>query len=36
MTTIGAFDAKTHLNKLLTRVSKGETISGHAPRGADR
>ena len=26
MTTVGAFDAKTHLNRLLTRVSKGETI----------
>ena len=26
MTTVGAFDAKTHLNKLLSRVSKGEVI----------
>jgi len=26
MTTVGAFDAKTHLNDLLKRVSKGETI----------
>jgi prevent-host-death family protein len=26
MTTIGAFDAKTHLNALLRRVSKGEVI----------
>lgn len=26
MTTVGAFDAKTHLNRLLTRVAKGETI----------
>ena len=26
MTTVGAFDAKTHLNALLKRVSKGETI----------
>ncbi len=26
MTTVGAFDAKTHLNELLRRVSKGETI----------
>ena len=26
MTTVGAFDAKTHLNRLLARVSKGETI----------
>ena len=26
MTTVGAFDAKTHLNALLRRVSKGETI----------
>ena len=26
MTTVGAFDAKTHLNALLERVSKGETI----------
>lgn len=26
MTTIGAFDAKTHLPELLERVSKGETI----------
>lgn len=26
MITVGAFDAKTHLNKLLTRVSKGEII----------
>ena len=25
-TTIGAFDAKTHLNALLKRVSRGETI----------
>ena len=25
-TTIGAFDAKTHLNALLKRVSKGEII----------
>jgi prevent-host-death family protein len=24
--TVGAFDAKTHLNALLKRVSKGETI----------
>jgi prevent-host-death family protein len=26
MRTVGAFEAKTHLNKLLERVSKGETI----------
>ncbi len=26
MTTVGAFDAKTHLNSLLKRVAKGETI----------
>jgi len=26
MTTVGAFDAKTHLNALLKRVAKGETI----------
>jgi prevent-host-death family protein len=26
MKTIGAFDAKTHLNQLLDRASKGETI----------
>ena len=26
MTTVGAFDAKTHLNALLKRVSQGETI----------
>ena len=26
MTTVGAFDAKTHLNALLKRVSKGEVI----------
>ncbi len=26
MKTVGAFDAKTHLNELLQRVSKGETI----------
>ena len=26
MTTVGAFDAKTHLNSLLKRVSQGETI----------
>jgi len=26
MTTVGVFDAKTHLNALLERVSKGETI----------
>jgi prevent-host-death family protein len=26
MTTVGAFDAKTHLNALLRRVSKGEVI----------
>ena len=25
-TTVGTFDAKTHLNGLLKRVSKGETI----------
>lgn len=25
-TTIGAFDAKTHLSALLRRVSRGETI----------
>jgi prevent-host-death family protein len=25
-TTVGVFDAKTHLNGLLKRVSKGETI----------
>lgn len=24
--TVGVFDAKTHLNSLLKRVSKGETI----------
>jgi prevent-host-death family protein len=26
MTTVGAFDAKTHLNALLQRASKGEVI----------
>lgn len=26
MKTVGAFEAKTHLNELLNRVSKGETI----------
>jgi prevent-host-death family protein len=26
MRTVGAFDAKTHLNELLQRASKGETI----------
>ena len=26
MTTVGAFDAKTHLAALLKRVAKGETI----------
>jgi prevent-host-death family protein len=26
MTTVGAFDAKTHLNALLRKVSEGETI----------
>ena len=26
MKTVGAFDAKTHLNALLKRVSKGEVI----------
>ena len=26
MTSVGAFDAKTHLNELLQRASKGETI----------
>ena len=26
MKTVGAFDAKTHLNALLKRVSQGETI----------
>jgi prevent-host-death family protein len=26
MKTVGAFEAKTHLNKLLKRVSQGETI----------
>ncbi len=26
MKTVGAFDAKTHLNELLRRASKGETI----------
>jgi prevent-host-death family protein len=26
MMTVGAFDAKTHLNSLLKKVSKGETI----------
>lgn len=26
MTTVGAFEAKTHLNALLQRVAKGETI----------
>jgi len=26
MKTVGAFEAKTHLNELLRRVSKGETI----------
>jgi prevent-host-death family protein len=26
MMTVGAFDAKTHLNALLKKVSKGETI----------
>ena len=27
MTTIGAYEAKTHLNKLLERVAKGGRIS---------
>ena len=27
MTTIGAFEAKTHLSSLLDRVEKGETIT---------
>jgi prevent-host-death family protein len=26
MKTVGVFEAKTHLNKLLARVSKGESI----------
>lgn len=26
MKTVGAFEAKTHLNELLTRASRGETI----------
>ena len=26
MKTVGAFEAKTHLNQLLKRVSEGETI----------
>jgi prevent-host-death family protein len=26
MKTVGAFEAKTHLNELLERVSRGETI----------
>lgn len=26
MKTVGAFDAKTHLNELLQRASKGESI----------
>ena len=26
MKTVGTFEAKTHLNELLQRVSKGETI----------
>ncbi len=26
MKTVGAFEAKTHLNELLQRVAKGETI----------
>lgn len=26
MKTVGAFEAKTHLNELLRRVSEGETI----------
>jgi prevent-host-death family protein len=26
MKTVGAFEAKTHLNQLLQRVAKGETI----------
>jgi prevent-host-death family protein len=26
MKTVGAFEAKTHLNELLKRVSKGESI----------
>ncbi len=26
MTTVGAFEAKTHLNQLLDRASKGEVI----------
>ena len=26
MKTVGAFEAKTHLNELLQRASKGETI----------
>ena len=27
MTTIGAYEAKTHLSELLKRVEKGETIT---------
>jgi prevent-host-death family protein len=27
MKTVGAFEAKTHLNQLLQRAAKGETIS---------
>jgi prevent-host-death family protein len=27
MTTIGAYEAKTHLSELLERVSRGETIT---------
>lgn len=27
MKTVGAFDAKTHLNRLLKRVARGETIT---------
>jgi prevent-host-death family protein len=27
MSTVGAFEAKTHLSELLDRVSKGETIT---------
>jgi antitoxin (DNA-binding transcriptional repressor) of toxin-antitoxin stability system len=33
MTTVGAFDAKTHLNSSLKRVSKGEVL-GITLRGA--
>lgn len=31
MKTVGAFDAKTHLNQLLERASKSESLAGGIP-----